>query len=325
MIYKNIFSKVTCLTLLLVTHLSYGQYDKEYTVVDDINLDGKRDSVIIRESSETSGSYYELEFKFYGNKNTYTVTAEYDFSRFLCAIPLPDEVDLRNVSFIQKLSEKIWGLPYTTVGRAEFNWYDSIIEGEESISANAPIDFKSSFRVAWHKMKPDVKKGFATTVTSNSAILNITPFDDERKYKKYLIGYFATNHRNLSCSQITANPKDISLYTTNHGVLLKKKEEYAWIFINDITVFKFGSDKLRWPSIKSAKVFKNLVVVNTHSFSQNADALYVIDINLGKIIRINNVYWKILQIDDYTIENNEIKINALSSIKKIPLLEILSQ
>ncbi len=100
------------------------------------------------------------------------------------------------------------------------------------------------------------------------------------------------------------------LCTTDHGVMLKGANGYAWVFINDIAVWGVGNEKLRWPSLRSAKLYKDIVLINTSSNTSETNVLYIVDLHSGQIVRLNNENAGIDSVDDYELVNGQLQVRS---------------
>ncbi len=305
---------------LSLSGIAFTQNSKENKIVDYIDRDNKKDEVTLKRSSGNSDEYFELQFRFSDSGKKITTKGHYNFSSFICMIPLPDEVSEKNVSFLKKLAKELMGLAFQDSAGSELQWFDEILENKTKTNDSSLVDFKSFFKPVWTSSFPDYKQRFATLISSKMAARMASCFlkDNDISYEKYLTGYFGNNQGKSVCKSEISN-NHATLCTTNHGVFLKRGTSYSWVFINDLSLFGFGSEKLRWPSLRSADLYNDsLIAINIYSATSEQNALYFVNINSCQLLRLNNDFLGIDIIDSVKIVGD--KVQLISKAREITLL-----
>lgn len=104
----------------------------------------------------------------------------------------------------------------------------------------------------------------------------------------YLVYGGDKHYLNVKTDTLTEIYQDdnIRLWATSHGIILQKKDQYAWIFVTDIELTG-APDKLRWPSIGYIKKVENILIVNHLRPVMSDDKIYLIDLDTGKCAGID--------------------------------------
>lgn len=305
---------------------SYSQEDKQFKITDDIDKDGSKDYVVVTKSIGKSSEFFEMKFVMSNRREEIIVSAEYNYSSFISIIPLPNEIEVKSISFLRELSMRLYGVNYQVGITPEVRWLVDVAKNASEKILNEAVDFKSAFTIRWVHKKPNVYKKFSTLIDDTIAKYIIEHFGvekEEKKYRKYLIAYFGNNHQKVSCDSINPKPH-LQLCNTNHGVLLVRDNRYSWIFINDLALFGFGSEKLRWPSLTSTKVHNKFVIINIFSGVLESNVLYIIDIDSGQLVRLNNQFLGIKQIQNYEVIDEVLHIVSSGNKVTIPLKQLFN-
>lgn len=105
------------------------------------------------------------------------------------------------------------------------------------------------------------------------------------------------------------------LHKTAHGVVLQEGKRYKWVFIND-AMLTDGPEKLRWSSIKDARLAGNMIIIHHSGGLAGGEHLFLADIATGKVGRVN------LNPDDpeYALEEIRFRVENDQLIVQIPEL-----
>lgn len=80
-----------------------------------------------------------------------------------------------------------------------------------------------------------------------------------------------------------------SVYTTQHGVIVKRDEKYSWVFISDEQITE-GIEKLRVASIKEVRLLGDHVIILQRSISGNR--VFIVNYKTGFCMRVRPEVYK---------------------------------
>jgi len=122
---------------------------------------------------------------------------------------------------------------------------------------------------------------------------------DSTKNEGWLV-YYGHNHFRSetkdSLALVDSSPT-YQVYKSSHGIVLKKNNNYAWIFISDYRLT--GSPvKLRWESIGKVEIIDNFVIIQLINSIDFLNPIFITDIERGITVRLkigeyNNKSYKI--------------------------------
>lgn len=113
------------------------------------------------------------------------------------------------------------------------------------------------------------------------------------KSEGYLI-YYGHNHferKNESRIELITENDIYKVYTTKHGVLVKKENKYKWVFISDDDLFG-NTDKLRFNSINKVILIGEYLVV-VQNIVKSGIKFYYIDIESGMVGKYKGIYYEL--------------------------------
>jgi hypothetical protein len=283
---------ILCALLLISTLHGLSQDDQIYRFNEDVNGDGNKDSIYVTKTTGIGSFFCRVDFLLAG-KRKITVTTDCNAGAFICILPLPDEIS--NVQFIRKLSDSVFHVTYSDSLPADVRWMAQVTSNGHFLQKAREIDYASKFTPVSMYSSSYITPAGVSAIADKSFIKTLknygsrpAPAAMELKQKRYLLIYYADNHKELKCYSESAN---IGLCTTNHGVYISNGCKKASVFINDLNIFGSGSEKLRWPSIKNAQRDSNYVLIQTYSTVSEVENVYIVNVADGDIIRLNNDYF----------------------------------
>ncbi|MEZ4829637.1 MAG: hypothetical protein R3C61_25625 [Bacteroidia bacterium] len=115
---------------------------------------------------------------------------------------------------------------------------------------------------------------------------------------------------------LTDSTDKYQVYTTGHGVVVQSGKSYRWVFISD-AMLTDGPEKLRWFSIKNAKIVGDAVIIHHSGGLAGGEHIFVADIPSGKVGRL------ILDPSEpeYGMENLTYILRSNQLILTIPMME----
>lgn len=296
---------ITVGLIILNVFFSYSQINT-YKLNCHLDFDNQLDQIIVEKGTGQNEDFCSVSFSFAKNKKIISISPYGYPSSFLGILPIPNEVKKIEKNILKKLSQYVFNLKYDIEQKPEIKWLSTIINNRTTDLRNKKIDFFSFFQPEWLAIDISNMQGYTNIVRTKQYknFYKILPVEDlpypTKVYEKYLVANFSHNHAVIKCEE-----KNIPIVCiSNHGVLVKKGSFFSWMFINDANIFGFGSEKLRWPSIKKAICVNNHLFILAKSVTTQINVLYIINMANGKLIRVSNSYFGIISIEDFKIENN---------------------
>jgi hypothetical protein len=145
-------------------------------------------------------------------------------------------------------------------------------------------------------------------------------FDDYTEDEGWVVYYGHNHYRNPSGDSLTLADSSLSykVYITSHGLVIKKEDSYAWMFVNDFDVTG-GPQKLRWESIKKAQIFENHIFIQQSLRPDSESRIWVIDIETGTSVRMKAKTYSFL------IENGQLLMEDEGEEKSFLLKNIFKE
>lgn len=279
--------------IIIISGLLAVSYSSK-TIID-INNDGYVDTLEVNKMSDNFVSEYRLSVKNGITGITYNSIRIGNIGNFFSIIPV--DIPVTNDSFyhayctilkdtlcsgfaqkktpdesLRWLLDYYEKTEYKHSKKIKQHWFDSL------------TDFKPYFVIIKRDDYPNLVENIPRhlkNTSQDSALIN-TLFNDA---KEFIIVYYIQNHiyndRGIQYPQIVSSKKNVNVLKTMHGVLLRKNNNYCWLYISD------GVYKLRHASIGTLKYYKNQI-----TFEKNATD----DISVIKINTDNDTFFTIKEI-----------------------------
>ena len=270
--------------LYLLINSTFAQ--TKTSITGNFDKDSKEDKVLIEESEGSSATFFHIVCNFSTQSYPFSFDCEYSFSEFLFACPIPDFVVHRQ-EFADKLAKKLVSRVSAHMDSSAMGWLSDICAAS-NYKSDSLTNYRSTFSVHWVNGMPDLSlPSYAIVNTDATRCLLQNIYADKPVYKSAntIIFYMGNNHKKMNK---TIDAPGYKVQLTDHGALLKKGDSYAWVFINEVGIFKTGNEKLRWPSIRDAQVSGHYLIIKTEAMPSEEKSIYVIDLEVGKVARLKN-------------------------------------
>ncbi|KAA3615611.1 MAG: hypothetical protein D8M58_15555 [Calditrichaeota bacterium] len=135
--------------------------------------------------------------------------------------------------------------------------------------------------------------------------------------------YYAHNHyRNSTGDSLVFadSNQTYKVFKTSHSVIIKKKELYGWLFVNDYDLLG-GPAKLRWESVNKLQLYGNFLFLQQNLTPDTATRIFIIDIETGVCARIKTI----ADMDDFIIEKDKLKIQNETGTYSLIITELIKE
>jgi hypothetical protein len=313
---KKIFMLI--ILVLMVTNESYGI--EEPVIKNDFNADGYVD---ILKSYYDGGSMFGGDFIYLKDgktKKRYEYNSFGSFGQFLRLIPFDNLLLKPDKKGFKEAIEKVLfpNIKYKELD-ASLDWLIQANINNQTDLKNELFSQRISFPPKWIRGEI-VIDGSYYTIISDPKLFKRYPIYDERnprydqRHRQGWLVYYGENHVDLT---LVSTSKDYSIYKTAHGVILRKGNQYCWIFIND-EVLMDGPAKLTQPSINKV-IFSNDLVFIHHMGGE--EHLFIVDFNKGIVGRVKDKIFPGIE-TDFEIADNQLIIKSESKTIKIDLRKV---
>ena len=271
-------------SFLLLINSVYSQSKKSNK---DFNKDGVLDQVTITEDGGSDFSSKDIQFIDGKSKRKFDFSMNYSFGSFFAACNIPNAI---GKSGRESLGTLLFGKRDSI--DPSLNWLIDACSNNILVKDSQLADFATKYSPIWITGEPKVPKPYYT-ILSNDKFQGLlkkiegSPDFDFNKMKSdfFWIDYNPDNHGEFKVVQTgTSN----QMFSTSHGLILKKQNKYSWVFINDNKVFE-ANDKLRWPSIIDVQLIQGFVIVKQSVNTGNTN-LFIINPETGFVIRLSKEF-----------------------------------
>ena len=295
MINKNGSNIQRILAILLFFSIShvFGQRDLKINI-DDFNNDKVIDTLktFYEGGSGFGGRYVQIVN---GKTNEmYELTNDGCFCDIKSTILIPPKLAKKeNARFLEIMITRL--LPKKRNNPdASLDWMIKSAYANVSLKNNPFFNLIIDPQIEWIQGEFKAPENYYMEIEGDSLMqLYSTPYEapewlDAKNAKGFLMYYANKHYRNREGDSIRLSDSNATykVYNTSHGVYVQKENTYKWLFISDVSTT--GAPlKLRWESIKGAKLFGKYVVVQQHLPIIDTDELFVINIETGICGRLN--------------------------------------
>lgn len=247
----------------------------------------------------------------------------------------PDLLKLENQTFLKLLKSEI--LPVQKlVADPTLQWLIDCAYASQTTGSDAVFNLIFKPKSNWRKGVIELPSTYYVKMPKDllgKLFPDANRSDGSEGGHGYLVYYgdthFSTNsNTKQDLIEVTGNDT-YKIFKTGHGVLVKKKEAYKWLFISDND--QNGSpSKLRWASIAQIILLEKHIIIEQSLAPDSIYNIYLIDIEtgIGGRLRIDFDYFKGIDINDlshqerFSVKDNEIRIGPKHNQLKFPLKEI---
>lgn len=282
--------KTALITIFLISYYVSGQQN----IIKDINKDGVLDTL---NSESRSGSSFGGRYVEITNGKTgeiYELNSAGCFCQIKNTILIPPILNKpENILFLDAIKSEM--LPFEENSPdPSLQW---IINGSYSnieLNNNAYFNQIIDPQINWTHGELKLPHTYYTLVEGDDlrklygSSFESPEWYNELEHNKGLLIYYAHNHyRNKSGDSIKLvdSNRTYKIYQTSHGVVVKKKDKYKWLFISDIELTS-APGKLRWESIRKVMLLNKYLIIQQKLQPAENDKLYVINIETGICGRI---------------------------------------
>lgn len=312
---------ITAIHLFVNSIYSQSQINKK-----DFNKDGVTDQVSITNDAGSAFSTKYITYQDGKTKKKYKFSALYSLGSFFAICNAPN---ILGQSGRELLGNQLFGSRDTV--EPSLNWLIEACSNKINLKESGVVDFATKYTPIWMIGEPKLPKPYYSILsnTKYKRLLGVAIADGDFKSDYFWIDYNPYPHRSkpkiMNVETKEMMPLDKAdfkvlkidstnwIYSTPHGVLLKKQDKYSWIFINDNQAFE-ANEKLRWPSIIDAQCFRNYVFV-CQRIGTDGSNLFIINFNTGFVIRLSNDLMGLYSVDKIEVNKGNGNIELSDSGK----------
>ena len=286
---------IFCTIILFCTFACKGQ---PTTIDGFFDKDLLPDKITVEDEDNRASSSFHITCNFSTLSTPIIFDCTYYYSDFLFVCPIPSVVTHED-AFTDKLARVMIPAAKTPLDSNGFRWITQVCMNSSNKAKMPPaVNFKSSFTIHWHTGMPDIKRPSFTKVPADFPLCMGHNYSTPAiKAKSLILGYIGNNHNAVIR---TFDIPGYQVITTRHGVLLKKGDLYAWVFINDKNTFGIGSEKLRWPTVTDVTWHNNCLLIKTIAIPSDIKSTYVVCMDSWDVFRLKN--------------NNDTSVQTLNSL-----------
>ena len=296
------------LLIIFFPIILFGQNSE--TILKDFNNDGYID---------TLNSYYDGGSGFGGTYVTLIngkTDNKVEFNDFGCfcdikkIILIPPKLTTENYKpFIEVIKKEL--LPKKkNVPDASLQWLITANINNEKLSNNTYYDLIINSPTIWIPGEIELPSTYYIDIKGDT--LRTFYHNDEEPHnwnnstenEGWLV-YYGHNHfrnKNGDTLIMTNISSMYKVFKTSHGIILKKDNSYAWVFVSDYRLTG-GPQKLRWESIGHIEIIEKYIIVQLINSSDFSNPIFIIDIENGISgrLRTENDYNKCYKTDNSKI------------------------
>ncbi len=294
----------------------------------DLNGDGITDTL---KSSFDEGSGFSTQASTLINgktKEIFHINTESSFSQIKTLIYLPPALyKKKNKAFLSSI-EKHFQIQRRQEIDPSLSW---ILDAEIK---NQPIDQTEYFDrlihapIKWQEGVPKIPLTYTIEIKGEK-LKNLWPSYLQKpksfsKKSKARLKYYGHNHfRYRSSEDFMAldSSKNFTLIKSAHGLILKKENSFAWIYVNDNDLVG-GPQKLRWESIMSAKIIGKFILLQQSLPPDTISRLWLIDTETGNLARLKT---PIESNEDFSVKSDRLYLKQIVGKKVINLDDLFQK
>lgn len=322
--WAKIMAIITLLALLVPPVLPASE---NKTLVADFNSDGIKDTLKTRYDGGSGFSFTVATLTDGRTKENFKYEAGGGFGNFFRITPIDDKLLRKENEGFKKTIEKI------IFGNYKYNDPDTSLEwlldayaNNKQIKHDELFSQIILFTPRWIKGEMNIPESYCTILPAERLSGIYRLFNEKsaafnRNQNQGWLCYGAHNHGK---PVLAVKDDKYSVYRTAHAVMLRNKDQYCWVFINDEDLMD-GPQKLRWESIAKIAIGSGLIFIQHQNGRNTAeDHLFVVDYNKGIVGRFKQIIFhqeKNVE-STFLIEGDYLIIPSGKGTKKISLLKI---
>ncbi len=266
-------------------------------IVEDLNQDNFKDTVTTyyEGGSGFGGKFIEIvNGKTQGKFELNTDGCFCEFYRF---VDIPDILlETQNEYFLKAIQKHLLPKKREAIDPSLY-WLMENYKNSFSLKDNIYFTLQSNPKINWSSKLFEFPSTYFTIVEKK----DFDHINFEEKTKKAFLVYYGHNHKSNFTKDSTTlifKNKTYQIYTTAHGVFVKKGKQYKWLFISDVNVTG-APEKLRWASIETIKHWKHYIFIDQTLAPSGEHQIIFINIKTGNLAILN------LDIHDKDIEGKK--------------------
>ncbi|MDX2249742.1 MAG: hypothetical protein SF052_23360 [Bacteroidia bacterium] len=286
---------------LLLSGTVFSQTQK--SEIADMNKDGVSDTLRWETDYGTSFGYTRYVLSDGKTGSRYEVDQGGCFCELLDIIPITDPMMLRQNQWVIRVFEQKWNREKRfSAPDPSLHWLISGYLNNRPLAHNPYYSQIISPSVKWETGTMYIPPSYSLQIKGDT--LNrlarffrdnyLADWEETNQGLPLKQAWLVYNAHNLSPKN-TNNPRPdfvladssskYQIYTTAHGVVVKVGSRYRWLFISD-AMLTSGPEKLRWYSIKSARLMGDLVIIHHFGGVSGGEHIFIADILSGKVGRL---------------------------------------
>lgn len=303
--------------VIIISSISLSAIGQSNFTKRDFNNDGIIDQLSYSIDGGSSLSFTNVRFIDGKSKKDYEFTITDDAGSFISICRIPDVLG-HNGSL--SLGSILWGKNDTI--ESSLKWLLDALSNKIEFKNPEFADFTFKYNPSWILGEPKIPSNYFSILNNRkySGLLKNLESKSELDSKFFWVKYLPENHKITKINRdrtidsfkfsVTIIDSGNVIYRSPHGVILKKKNEYSWAFINDSKLFD-ANEKLRWPSVLDAQmVNKYLLIRQKYSTIVN---LFILDPFAGQVLRVNRKFAGLDSFDELVIDNVNRVVNFSDS------------
>lgn len=293
---------LTTIFILLVSSMAFSQTK---SASRDFNKDGVIDQVSISEDGGSAFSSTGVNYTDGKTKKKYQFSALYSFGSFF-AICNPPNVLAK--SGREQLGKLLFNSKQASKIDPSLQWLIYACSNRADVKSHELIDFSTKYTPVWSEGNPVIPDDYCVVLENSkypTLLKNVegSPEYADQAYKSdyFWLTYNPHNHKCNSDDFKAIQADSVNqLLTTSHGVVLKRGQNYSWVFINDDKLFE-ANEKLRWPSIEQAQMFNDFALIR-QVVNTGTSNLFIVNPNSGLVVRLSNELMRINSVEKVVID-----------------------
>jgi hypothetical protein len=241
-------------------------------------VEGRPYEVVRACGSGSASGGCSFEVSTFGNGTSLETSEESSFATFLAVMPLERSFFLNEGRhYLTALRRAI---PFPARERdPSLKWLLDVIASHRPLE-NKAFEWVAAYTPEWKKGGIELPAAYSVELGRlewRRFVRRLRGCDEQARPDTCppsmgaFLSYFGHNHQRRALQRV-ASQDGVELWTTAHGVIMRRRDKNSWVFVGDGRLGG-GPDKLRWPSIMGADRVDDLVFVKW-AFLQEESASY---------------------------------------------------
>ncbi len=318
---------VAIITLLVLLVPSVLPANENKTLVADFNSDGVKDTLKTRYDGGSGFSFTAVTLTDGRTKETFKYEANGGFGNFFRITAIEDKLLRKeNEGFKKVIEDIIFGNYKYNDPDASLEWLLDAYANNKKIKHDELFSQIILFTPRWIKGEMSIPESYCAVLPAEqlSRIYRLLNNKSAAFNKNRNLGWLCYGAHNHGKPVLVAKDDKHNVYRTAHAVILRDKDQYCWVFINDQDLVD-GPQKLRWESIARVAIAGDLVFIQHQNGRDTAeDHLFVVDYKKGIVGRFKqNIFHPEKGGENvFSIDRDFLIIQSGKDVKKVSLVKI---